>query len=198
MLSSLRMTQVAFKVIFGNLEMVINFCCIKSTCLLCHISLLAHCFACWAFHMLNVDGCTLQTRHNLKGGKFEGIRDDEAEGLEAELAPLASDSLKYGLADYFCLVTQQLFGLLLRAPMCISQVQHCLQCAFSFRLMHLMTAAWCYLYPSSTVLPEPKHSIDGVYNCAGNVLADRFALLIAGSCCSVLISDAILRRQTCC
>ncbi|KAL0028272.1 hypothetical protein WJX79_006476 [Trebouxia sp. C0005] len=35
-----------------------------------------------------------KTRHNLKGGKFEGIRDDEAEGLEAELAPLTSDSLK--------------------------------------------------------------------------------------------------------
>ncbi len=53
--------------------------------------------------MLNVHGNTLQTRHNLKGGKFEGIRDDEAEGLEAELAPLASDSLKYGLAYYFAL-----------------------------------------------------------------------------------------------
>lgn len=51
--------------------------------------------------MLKVYGIFLQTRHNLKGGKFEGIRDDEAEGLEAELAPLASDSLKYGLA--YCL-----------------------------------------------------------------------------------------------
>ncbi|KAL0039701.1 hypothetical protein WJX77_005628 [Trebouxia sp. C0004] len=35
-----------------------------------------------------------KTRHNLKGGKFEGVRDDEAEGLEAELAPVVSDSLK--------------------------------------------------------------------------------------------------------
>lgn len=53
--------------------------------------------------MLNVCGDDLQTRHNLKGGKFEGIRDDEAEGLEAELAPLTSDSLKYALAYYFAL-----------------------------------------------------------------------------------------------
>ncbi len=36
----------------------------------------------------------LQTRHNLKGGKFESIREDEAEGVETELSPLASDSLK--------------------------------------------------------------------------------------------------------
>ncbi len=54
-------------------------------------------------YMLNVFGNILQTRHNLKGGKFEGIRDDEAEGLEAELAPLTSDSLKYALACYFAL-----------------------------------------------------------------------------------------------
>lgn len=50
--------------------------------------------------MLNVFGNIFQTRHNLKGGKFEGIRDDEAEGLEAELAPLTSDSLKYALARF--------------------------------------------------------------------------------------------------
>lgn len=44
--------------------------------------------------LMSPDTVVLQTRHNLKGGKFEGMRDDEAEGLEAELAPLASDSLK--------------------------------------------------------------------------------------------------------
>jgi len=103
MLNTLCKIQVAFKVTSGNLEMVINICCITSTYLLCYMSLLAHCFTCSSFHMLNVYGNTLQTRHNLKGGKFEGIRDDEAEGLEAELAPLASDSLKYGLAYYFAL-----------------------------------------------------------------------------------------------
>lgn len=36
----------------------------------------------------------LQARHTLTGGKFQSTRDDEAEGLEADLAPLASDSLK--------------------------------------------------------------------------------------------------------
>ncbi|KAL3133794.1 hypothetical protein ABBQ32_008271 [Trebouxia sp. C0010 RCD-2024] len=35
-----------------------------------------------------------KARHTLTGGKFQNTRDDEAEGLEADLAPLASDSLK--------------------------------------------------------------------------------------------------------
>ena len=36
----------------------------------------------------------MQARHTLKAGRFESIRDDEADGLEADLAPLSSDHLK--------------------------------------------------------------------------------------------------------
>ena len=91
--------------------------------------------------MLNVYGNTLQTRHNLKGGKFEGIRDDEAEGLEAELAPLASDSLKYGLA-YFCALWHN------KCLVCCSKPHvHVLMCnavqvvPSLYCLMHMMTTA---------------------------------------------------------
>lgn len=37
----------------------------------------------------------LQGRFHVKN-KFEGVREDEAESLQADLAPLASDSLRYG------------------------------------------------------------------------------------------------------
>ena len=38
---------------------------------------------------------SLQARFTLKTGKFEGVREDEAEGLETDLAPQTSDTLRY-------------------------------------------------------------------------------------------------------
>lgn len=36
----------------------------------------------------------LQARFTLKTGKFEGVREDEAEALETDLAPQTSDTLR--------------------------------------------------------------------------------------------------------
>ncbi len=59
--------------------------------------------------------------------------------------------------------------------MYMSKVQRCQGCAFSILSHAYDDHCMVIPLPIHTVLPEPKMSIDGVYNCAGNVLVDRSA-----------------------